>query len=37
MTAEERHSAHNHESHADAIVHVSCVRHSYEDGTSVHL
>ncbi len=37
MTAEERHPAHDHESHADAVVHVSCVRHSYEDGTSVHL
>jgi cobalt/nickel transport system ATP-binding protein len=24
-------------SHLDAIVHVSCVRHSYEDGTTVHL
>jgi cobalt/nickel transport system ATP-binding protein len=28
--------AHAH-AHLDAIVHVSCIRHSYEDGTTVHL
>jgi cobalt/nickel transport system ATP-binding protein len=41
MTAEERHDhvghSHNEATPADEIVRVSCVRHSYEDGTSVHL
>jgi len=28
---------HSEDPHAEEVVHISCVRHTYEDGTSVHL